>query len=97
MLRGRVGAAVLAAILVAAPAAPAVASGARTRVAATPRVLADEPPPNPDPCSPQDKGFCQQAPEAPSALLYPAAGFTALILFLALERRRRNRNSSPRA
>jgi hypothetical protein len=90
-------ASVLAAVAVASPAAPALATTQRAHVVAASHARADDTPTNPDPCPPNDKGFCQQAPEAPNALLYPAAGSAALILFLALERRRRNRSNRTRA
>jgi hypothetical protein len=45
-----------------------------------------------DPCDkPHVPGYCEQAPEAPAGLLYPAAGIAGLTLFLGLERRRRIR------
>lgn len=45
-----------------------------------------------DPCEkPHVPDYCQQAPEAPTALLYPAAAGAALTLFACLERRRRIR------
>jgi hypothetical protein len=97
MLRGRIAASVLAAAVVASPAAPALAATHGAHVVAASRARADDTPTNPDPCPPIDKGFCQQVPEAPNPLLYPAAGSAALILFLALERRRRNRNNRTRA
>ena len=43
-----------------------------------------------DPCEkPHVPAYCQQAPEAPAGLLYPAAAGAALTLFVCLERRRR--------
>jgi hypothetical protein len=43
-----------------------------------------------DPCEkPHLPAYCQQAPEAPAGLLYPAAAGAALTLFACLERRRR--------
>jgi hypothetical protein len=43
-----------------------------------------------DPCTkPHVPAYCQQAPEAPAGLVYPAAAGAALTLFACLERRRR--------
>lgn len=46
-----------------------------------------------DPCTVRNHlpPWCQQAPEAPVALLYPAAAVAALTLFVLRERRRRPR------
>jgi hypothetical protein len=50
-----------------------------------------------DPCTVKNKipPWCQQAPEAPAGLLYPAAAGAALTLFFVLERRRRSRAGRP--
>jgi hypothetical protein len=46
-----------------------------------------------DPCEkPHVPAYCQQAPEAPAGLVYPAAAGAALTLFACLERRRRRRS-----
>ena len=46
-----------------------------------------------DPCEKRHlPAYCQQAPEAPAALLYPSAAAAALTLFLCFERRRRRRS-----
>lgn len=49
-----------------------------------------------DPCTVKNKvpPWCQQAPEAPVALLYPAVAAAALTLFLVVERRRRTRSGA---
>lgn len=47
-----------------------------------------------DPCQkPHVPAYCQQAPEAPAGLVYPAAAGAALTLFACLERRRRSRTA----
>lgn len=47
-----------------------------------------------DPCEkPHVPAYCQQAPEAPAGLVYPAAAAAALTLFAAFERRRRSRDT----
>jgi hypothetical protein len=44
---------------------------------------------HPDPCDSYRTHICQQAPEAPAALLYPAAAGLVLTVYLCVERRRR--------
>jgi hypothetical protein len=49
-----------------------------------------------DPCTKKQghiPAFCQSAPEAPAALVYPAAAGAVLIVFWSLERRRRRRHA----
>src|SRR5436305_7754973 len=101
VLRGRIAASVLAAMATAVMAVPAHATSGGSQAVAASRAVADEgggtggskigDPPFTGPIDPCTESTCQQAPEAPAALLYPAAGFASVLAFVALERRRRSR------
>ena len=92
MLRARIAASVLVATVAAVfAAAPALATTSSAQKTSAAQVRAD------DPCEGEHKVRCQQLPEAPNPLLYPAAGTAALILFVAFERRRRKRSTRTQA